>query len=101
MRLGIDLLDDVEWNIGGSLNVEKAVRELQQPLLVIHGEQDESVPVSEAREIIEWSHQSSGELFLVPNQGHTFGIVHPYAGSNTSFDAVLERTETFFREHLA
>lgn len=101
LRLGIGLLEDVEQNIRGSLNIEKAVRSLQRPLFVVHGEQDESVPASEAGEIVEWSDRSSSELLLVRDQGHTFGVVHPYAGSNPSFDVVLERTEAFFRKHLS
>ncbi|MFH2056868.1 MAG: alpha/beta fold hydrolase [bacterium] len=100
MRLGLDLLEDIEQHGDGSLSVEKAVRSLAKPLLVIHGHIDDGVPVREAEELYSWADQISSELLVIPEAGHTFGVVHPWAGSTPAFDLVLDRTASFFRERL-
>lgn len=101
MRLGIDLLNDVEQHANGSLDVRQAVSRLTQPLLIVHGADDESVPADEARELFQRSDQQRSELYLVPGTGHTFGAVHPFAGSNELLDAVLSRSAAFLQSHLA
>jgi pimeloyl-ACP methyl ester carboxylesterase len=100
MKLGLNLLDDVEKNKNDSLSVEKAVKALNQHLLIVHGQEDESVPVAEAREIYDWADSNLSELFLVPGKGHTFGIVHPFAGSNPDFENVLQRSAELFEANL-
>ncbi len=100
LLIGEQLLDDIETQKNGSLSIERAVRALTKPFLVVHGERDESVPVVEAGELVEWMQPGLAERMIVPGLGHTFGIVHPFAGSNPSFDSVLERTERHFARHL-
>jgi pimeloyl-ACP methyl ester carboxylesterase len=100
MRLGLELLEDIEANHDGRLSIERAVRSLDRPLLVIHGEDDESVPSAEAREIISWSDPDRSELLLLKGTGHTFGAVHPYAGKTAAFETVLNRTSAFLSKHL-
>ncbi len=63
MRLNIDLLDDIEKNINGSLNLENAIKDLNKPLLIIHGEQDLTVPISEGEQIFKWSKKELTEMF--------------------------------------
>jgi pimeloyl-ACP methyl ester carboxylesterase len=100
LLIGEQLLDDIETRKDNSLSIERAVKALGKPLLVIHGEKDESVPSAEGGEIIGWIGPGLGELMTVPDQGHTFGAVHPFAGSNPSFDSVLEHTGKHFTRHL-
>jgi dipeptidyl aminopeptidase/acylaminoacyl peptidase len=100
MRLGVGLLDDIEQNRDDSLSVEKAGRDLQKPLLIIHGKNDDGVPVREAEELYSWSDQQQTELQIIPDTGHTFGAVHPWAGMTQEFEQVLDSTATFFKIHL-
>jgi pimeloyl-ACP methyl ester carboxylesterase len=100
MRMDVDLLKDIEENIDGSLNIKNAVKKLNKPLLIIHGEQDVTVPISEAEDIYSWSNQAKTELFKLPNAGHTFDIVHPFAGTNKKFIEILEKTDSFFKRIL-
>ena len=100
MRLGVGLLDDIEQNRDASLSIETAVRGLQKPLLLIHGQDDDGVPVREAEELYSWSDPEQSELLIIPNTGHTFGAAHPWAGSTPEFEQVLNRTASFFRTHL-
>ena len=100
MNLNVSLLDDLEMHHDELLNVEKAVRNMQRPLLVVHGENDESVPADEGKQIHQWCGSSDKYLMLVPETGHTFDAVHPFTGSNAKLDSVLEKTAWFFEKHL-
>jgi pimeloyl-ACP methyl ester carboxylesterase len=95
-NLRTDLLDDIEENKDGRLNLERAARDLAIPHLIVHGEDDESVPVAEGRELAAWGR---GELLIIPETGHTFGAVHPYKGRPPTLGRVVEETVAFFGRH--
>jgi uncharacterized protein len=100
MRLNVSLLEDIEQNKNDLLNLEKAAQNLNKPLLVIHGEQDLSVKIEEGEQIYNWSNKELTEFNKIKATGHTFDIVHPFAGSNQKFDSVLDKTLNFFNKHL-
>lgn len=100
MRLNISLLEDIENNSEGKLNLEKAVKELNKPLLIIHGMQDLAVKIDEAEKIYEWSDKSKTEFLKIMKTGHTFDIVHPFESSNNKFERVLDVTNLFFQSTL-
>jgi pimeloyl-ACP methyl ester carboxylesterase len=66
------------------LDIQTAAKVLACPLLIIHGEQDETVNISHAEKIYELVKHSI--LIKVENAGHTFGASHP-------FDAEKDVTE--------
>jgi dienelactone hydrolase len=100
MPLNISLLDDIEQNKNGKLYLEKAVSELNKPLLILHGEQDLAVKVDEGKEIYSWADKKLTEFYPIEATGHTFDIKHPFEGSNPKFDFVLNKTEEFFIKNL-
>jgi len=100
MKLDVSLLEDIEQNLHGSLSMENAVKNLSIPFLIIHGEQDLTVPLSEAEELYGWSDKSRTELSVIPASGHIFNITHPFNGTNEQFQSILERTNKFFKEKL-
>lgn len=100
MRLNVSLLEDIEQNKNDLLNLEKATKNLNKPLLLIHGEQDLSVKIEEGEQIYNWSNKDLTEFYKIKATGHTFDIVHPFKGSNPKFDSVLDRTLNFFNKHL-
>jgi len=100
MRLNVSLLEDIEMNKEDLLNLERAARNLGKPLLIVHGEQDLSVPIKEGEQIYNWSNKELTEIFRIPATGHTFDITHPFVRSNTKFDSVLEKTLNFFNKNL-
>lgn len=100
MSLNVSLLEDIEKNKNGKLNLEKAVKNINKPLLIVHGEQDLTVKIDEAEQIYNWANPDLTEIYRVPAAGHTFNIVHPFNGSNDKFDSVLEVTYNFFRNKL-
>ena len=75
-----DLIEDFLENIE-SLKIESAVRKLNKPLLVIHGKQDETVPVNHATRIAEWS-GADATLLLIEECNHTFQGMHPWTEKN-------------------
>ncbi|MCH7974211.1 MAG: alpha/beta fold hydrolase [Bacteroidetes bacterium] len=100
MKLNVSLLEDIEQNINDRLNIEKAVRELNKPLLIAHGEQDLAVSFDEGEKLFEWADKRLTEFYPIENTGHTFDIQHPFKGSNNKFDALLNKTTEFFKRNL-
>ena len=100
MRLNVSLLEDIEKNKDDRLNIAKAVKKLNKPLLMIHGEQDLSVTIKEAENIYNWSNKDLTEFYKIKATGHTFDITHPFEGSNPKFDLVIEKTLNFFNKNL-
>lgn len=100
MKINKSLLEDIEENGNDLLNILKSVNEFNRPLLIVHGEQDITVPVNEAKRLYESSDKNLTELFLIPQTGHTFNVQHPFDGSNDKFDSVLNKTYDFFQENF-
>jgi len=100
MRLNVSLLEDIEKNKTDLLNLEKAAKNLNKPLLIVHGEQDLSVKIEEGEEIYSWSNKEKTEFHKIKATGHTFDITHPFSGSNPKFDSVLDNTLNFFNKNL-
>ena len=82
------------------MNLEKSIRDFKNPLLILHGEQDLTVPPKEAEQIFEWSGSVQKEKKIIPKTGHTFDVQHPFQSSNPVLDSVLDITTKFFKKHL-
>ena len=100
MKLNIALLNDIEKNKEGTLNIEKAIKNFNRPLFIAHSDQDLAVPIKEAEQIYNWSNKELTEFFKVPESGHTFNIKHPFEGSNPKFEELLNRTKKFYKNNL-
>jgi len=100
MRLNVELLEDIENNSNGLLNLEAGIKNLKCPLFIAHGGQDLTVPIEEAHMIYDWSNKENTELFILPTSGHTFDVQHPFTGTNEKLERLLENTFLFFRKHL-
>jgi pimeloyl-ACP methyl ester carboxylesterase len=66
------------------LFVPDAVRELNIPLLIIHGTKDETIPVEAAVEMQGWNKKA--ELLLLEDANHNFGGKHPYTEKELTKD---------------
>jgi pimeloyl-ACP methyl ester carboxylesterase len=51
-------------------------RKVKQPLLILHGDHDETVSVERAYELKSW--QPAAELVVLPGVTHNFGGSHPW-----------------------
>lgn len=75
-------------------------RKLRQPLLLIHGDQDETVAVAAAHTLHQL--KPDAELLLVPGATHMFGGAHPWNSSELPQPAryIVEQTAAFFKRQL-
>jgi len=99
MRIGIELLKDIQKN-KKQLNILAAAEELETPTLLIHGQEDESVPVQEAQSIYDHLASPSKELIIIENGTHTFGARHPLESMPEELETVFELTENWFDRFL-
>jgi pimeloyl-ACP methyl ester carboxylesterase len=96
MPLKISLLHDLERH-PAHLNILKKTAKVKQPWLIVHGDKDVPVPVSQAKELKKAN--PNAELSIIPGADHTFSAVHPYA-ENTLPAPLLEfcdRTISFLK----
>jgi pimeloyl-ACP methyl ester carboxylesterase len=70
----IEQLTDFETH-SNELDIRKACMELKKPLLILHGDQDESVSIEEGKSIAAWTNQP---LQIIHGVNHTFGASHPF-----------------------
>ena len=58
------------------LNIKKATQNLEIPLLIIHGNNDTSVSINEAKNLHKWNSKSMFKI--IENSNHVFGTSHPW-----------------------
>jgi dienelactone hydrolase len=97
MPMDVGMLEDLEAN-RERFDIPAAVSRLTVPLLVVHGEQDVSVPIEEGRRIAAAADPAHCLLHVIPNTDHTFGVRHPFEGPTPAFETVLGSTAAFFCE---
>ncbi|MBX7044915.1 MAG: alpha/beta hydrolase [Ignavibacteria bacterium] len=97
MRMDLSLLEDIETN-KVRLDIQKAMRKIKVPTLIIHGDQDLSVDYSHADTLFNKSDKEKTKYKLIEKTGHTFGVVHPFAGTTLAFEKVIEEIKWFISE---
>ncbi len=80
------------------LNIKNAVKKLQIPQLIIHGNEDKVVKLIEAENLHKWNPNS--ELFIVNNMNHALDNTQPWTKENMpeNFKKVVEKTVRFIVE---
>ena len=99
-KMGLPILNDIEKNARKTLNILESVKTMEKPLLVVHGQSDETVPFYDAEQINIYAKPSLCRIRLIPNAGHTFGAKHPFQQSTKELTLALELTTSFFNETL-
>jgi|SRR5690554_5885660 len=56
--------------------IKKAVENLKAPFLIVHGDEDSTVSLQEAKALHSWNTDSS--LEIIPSGDHVFGAKHPW-----------------------
>lgn len=99
MPLYYQLVENFQKN-KARLDIPQAVSQLQQPLLVIHGSGDETLPYQMAHDIT--SRKKDAELLIIEDSNHTFGGAHPWEENVLPPDTVqvVEATARFLKKHL-
>jgi pimeloyl-ACP methyl ester carboxylesterase len=100
LPLYTEILDDVERNAAGSLDILGAARRLEVPWLIVHGTEDESVSHLEAEALRAASPLPTTRMLAEQGAGHTFGAVHPWKGDTPQLRQVFDMTLAWFAAHL-
>jgi pimeloyl-ACP methyl ester carboxylesterase len=75
MPLKATLLDDLAKN-PARLDIAGKIATITQPLLIVHGDEDKTVPLSHVQQLKEA--QPNAGFLVIKGADHTFGATHPY-----------------------
>jgi dienelactone hydrolase len=92
-------LEDLQAN-RERYSLDLAVSRLTVPYLVVHGTEDESVPVEAAHRLHSYAAPGRAALALVDGGTHTFGTKHPFEVPTPALDLAIERTANWFQRWL-
>jgi len=86
--------EDFEAN-ENSFNIEAAIKQIEIPILILHGDRDSSVNISEANALHRW--QPNSQLTIVENADHVFNTKHPWETNELTDElkSVVDRTVAF------
>lgn len=81
------------------LNVERAVKRMKKPMLIVHGENDQSVTLEHGYALHIWN--SSAEFETIETADHTFGGRHPFDLDDLPKESkqLVDKTIQFLRSH--
>ena len=91
------VLDDLEAN-GPRFDLLAAAARVSVPWLIVHGADDPTVPLAEARELARAGRNA--EFELVEGSGHTFEAVHPFETVTPGLERAIRATLRHFRASL-
>ncbi len=77
------------------LFIKDAVERLNIPYLIIHGNDDETVSIKEAKNLKSWNFKS--QLYIIENANHTFNSKQPWDHPNlpSHLDTVVQKSIIF------
>jgi dienelactone hydrolase len=104
LQLTTDILDDVERNAGGALDIPAAAARVTVPWLIVHGSEDEAVSPLEAEALRAASPLATTRLLAIEGAGHTFGAGHPWnpqVHDTPALRRVFDMTLAWFAAHLS
>lgn len=97
LSLGLQYLQDITENELSISPIHMVARLGHRALLIVHAEQDMTVPLREAHKLRD-SSSARTHFHIIARTGHTFGAVHPFQGSTTALDEALAVTTVFLKQ---
>ena len=90
---GFEFLQEI-INCEEDWNVKKAIQTLTVPILIIHGANDEAIPVEHGESIFSWikNLNKNASLKIIPNATHTFNTKHPFEKSSDELEELITTT---------
>ncbi|RDK88416.1 dienelactone hydrolase family protein [Marinirhabdus gelatinilytica] len=79
------------------LSIKRALESLEKPCLIVHGSEDETVAVEEAKKMKLWNNNAS--LKIIEGANHVFGSMHPWRENAlpSNVEHVVSETILFLR----
>jgi len=93
MPLGTNLLEDI---LTKKEFFDQSMKNFKKPLLVVHGDQDPTVPLESALKLNKMVKGST--LETIKNADHVFNVKHPFKGSSPELDQAIKRVVRFLKE---
>ncbi len=98
LRLNYSYLEDILLN-ADKFNLPKAISEVEQPILIIHGKQDLTVSTKEAYELAHnVKNKEHLRFLLLDKAGHGFNSAHPFDGTNQMLEMLVVEVVNFIKE---
>jgi pimeloyl-ACP methyl ester carboxylesterase len=96
---GFEFLQEVLKN-GSAWNVEAAIKSLHIPILIIHGENDESIPAEHGETLYAWAREtnSKAEHKIISNATHTYNTKHPFEGASPELMELIKTICDWIKE---
>lgn len=104
LPIGLALLDDVESH-REAYDLRAAAGRRRAPWLLVHGEQDETVPVAEGEALAAAAREAGAATapcawVRLPGGDHTFGSRHPFERPTPALATALEHTQRWLLRWL-
>ena len=100
LPLHTDVLDDIEGNCDSGLDIQAAAAAMEIPWLLVHGSADETVDMVEAEVLHAAAPLATTRFLSVYGAGHTYGAVHPFAGTSPALERVFDESLAWLRANL-
>ncbi|HEY3934511.1 MAG TPA: alpha/beta fold hydrolase [Gemmatimonadales bacterium] len=100
LPMNYEIVEDVLANLD-RFDILAAAAALARPWLLLHGDADETIPVTEARALAAVSCDPRFESRYIDGAGHTFGAVHPWAGPTAATEELFDATVRFLSRYLS
>ncbi|MBZ0136704.1 MAG: alpha/beta fold hydrolase [Planctomycetes bacterium] len=98
MPVGQEFFDDLKQN-ETAFDVQAAAAKLDASWLLIHGAEDETVPLEEAHDLLERAGENA-RLLTIERAGHTFGATHPFQGATPELVQAIDAAVAHFKRTL-
>lgn len=99
LPMDYEIVEDVLAN-EDRFDIRKAAAWIDRPWLLVHGTDDETIPLAEGRELAALATTPQFESLFIEGAGHTFGARHPWTGHTSATEQMFGATLSFFSRHL-
>ncbi len=88
------LKSDTNWNL------KTAIQSLNIPIFIIHGANDEAVPVEHGHTLFEWAKKYNvAQLKIISHATHTFNTKHPFEKNSDELEELIKSTIEWIQSH--
>jgi pimeloyl-ACP methyl ester carboxylesterase len=81
-------------------DIRKSAATITCPWLLVHGTDDETIPLAEGRELAALATMPQFESVFIEGGSHTFGARHPWTGPTRETEQLFGATTGFLARHL-
>jgi len=99
LPMDYEIVEDVLAN-GDRFDIRQAAAALDRPWLLIHGTDDETIPLAEGRELAALATAPEFEMLFIEGASHTFGARHPWIGHTKETEQMFSATLKFLSRHV-